>query len=106
MLSTWHGTCLIVGSSKHGLYGDAVEETDWAVGQIMMTLQDLHYMDNTLVYFSSDHGANKQQTDDLGQPAGGWNGNFRGECTILSVECIEPILLTDHTFIPNKYPKQ
>lgn len=69
----------MAGSSKHGPYGDAVEETDWAIGQIMETLGEIGYLDNTLVYFSSDHGGLKTLHDELGRPTGGWNGIFRGQ---------------------------
>ena len=44
------------GKSKHGLFGDWVEELDWSVGQIMTTLRQLGLDDNTLVIFTSDNG--------------------------------------------------
>ncbi|ELU07881.1 hypothetical protein CAPTEDRAFT_43570, partial [Capitella teleta] len=66
------------GASQHGPYGDAVEETDWAVGQIMDTLKQLQILDNTLFYFSSDHGGDKLEHDEEGRLVGGWNGLFRG----------------------------
>ena len=44
------------GRSEAGLYGDAVEELDWGVGQILATLQELDLDDNTLVVFTSDNG--------------------------------------------------
>ncbi|WP_164111586.1 MULTISPECIES: sulfatase family protein [Sphingobacterium] len=37
-------------------YGDFVMETDWAVGQVMKTLDSLGVADNTLVFFTSDNG--------------------------------------------------
>ncbi|RVE75018.1 hypothetical protein OJAV_G00012520 [Oryzias javanicus] len=45
------------GTSRHGIYGDAVHEVDWSVGQIMQTLGRLGLRENTLVYLSSDHRA-------------------------------------------------
>ncbi len=45
-----------IGKSKMGLIGDAIEEIDWSVGQIMTTLQELKLDDNTLVIFTSDNG--------------------------------------------------
>jgi arylsulfatase A-like enzyme len=42
--------------SKMGLLGDAIEEIDWSVGQIMTTLKELKLDDNTLVIFTSDNG--------------------------------------------------
>ncbi|NBR43419.1 MAG: arylsulfatase, partial [Verrucomicrobia bacterium] len=44
------------GKSNDGLLGDAVEEIDWSVGQIMATLKELHLDENTLVIFTSDNG--------------------------------------------------
>ena len=44
------------GKSKHGLFGDWVEEVDWSVGQILETLRQLGLADNTLVIFTSDNG--------------------------------------------------
>ena len=44
------------GSSKAGLYGDAVQELDWSVGQVLDTLDELGLTDKTLVIFSSDNG--------------------------------------------------
>ena len=44
------------GKSGFGLYGDAVAEIDWSVGQILGALKDNGIDDNTLVMFSSDHG--------------------------------------------------
>jgi uncharacterized sulfatase len=44
------------GRSEAGLYGDAVEELDWGVGQILDTLEQLGLADKTLVIFTSDNG--------------------------------------------------
>jgi uncharacterized sulfatase len=44
------------GRSEAGLYGDAVEELDWGVGQILDTLDQLGLADKTLVIFTSDNG--------------------------------------------------
>ena len=46
------------GRSKQGKYGDAVEEIDWSVGEIMKTLRELGLERNTLVIFTSDNGPN------------------------------------------------
>lgn len=45
------------GSSQSGVRGDVIQELDWEVGQIMMTLDRLKLTDNTLLIFSSDNGA-------------------------------------------------
>jgi arylsulfatase len=44
------------GKSKHGLYGDAVEEIDWSTGEILAALKRNGLDRNTLVLFSSDNG--------------------------------------------------
>ena len=45
------------GKSAGGLLGDAVEELDWSVGEIMATLKELKLDEKTLVIFTSDNGA-------------------------------------------------
>ena len=45
------------GKSKLGLYGDFVMETDHAVERIVKALREKEMKQNTLVVFSSDHGA-------------------------------------------------
>ncbi|MBN3285644.1 STS sulfatase, partial [Polyodon spathula] len=67
------------GKSKHGLYGDAVEEVDWSVGQIMNTLDHLNLNERTLVYFTSDQGAHLEEISPInGDIHGGWNGIYKG----------------------------
>ena len=44
------------GKSPRGLYGDAVEEVDWSVGQILDTLRREGLGENTFVVFTSDNG--------------------------------------------------
>jgi len=44
------------GRSKLGSYGDAMEEIDWSVGEIMNTLKQTGLEKDTLVLFTSDHG--------------------------------------------------
>lgn len=44
------------GKTKHGLYGDVIEEIDWSVGQIMKTLKKNGLDKNTIVIFTSDNG--------------------------------------------------
>lgn len=45
------------GKSAGGLYGDAVEELDWSVGQVMSTLKEAGLAENTLVILCNDNGA-------------------------------------------------
>jgi len=44
------------GKSGFGLYGDAVAEIDWSLGQVLAALKTHGVDENTLVMFSSDHG--------------------------------------------------
>ena len=44
------------GKSGIGEYGDFVMQTDWAVGEILRTLDELGAATNTLVIFTSDNG--------------------------------------------------
>lgn len=51
-----HASAAFRGRSKAGLYGDAVEEVDWSVGQVLDTLRELKIDERTLVIFTSDNG--------------------------------------------------
>lgn len=64
--------------SRHGAYGDAAEEMDWSVGQVLDALDRLGLANHTLVYFSSDHGAHVEEVTARGEVHGGSNGIFRG----------------------------
>jgi arylsulfatase A len=44
------------GKSKAGKFGDAVEEIDWSVGEILKTLKAQKIEQNTLIFFTSDNG--------------------------------------------------
>jgi arylsulfatase A-like enzyme len=45
------------GRSRNGLYGDAVQELDWSVGEILRLLRALDLESSTMVVFTSDNGA-------------------------------------------------
>ena len=45
------------GKSRNGPWGDAVEELDWAAGQVLDKLVELGIAENTLVLWTSDNGA-------------------------------------------------
>ena len=47
------------GKTNQGNYGDFVVEFDWAVGEIMKTLDRLQLTDNTLIIVTSDNGAER-----------------------------------------------
>ncbi len=44
------------GKSRAGIYGDAVEELDWSVGEVLAALKKNGLAENTLVFFTSDNG--------------------------------------------------
>ena len=43
-------------SSVRGKFGDALNELDWAVGQVFQFIEDAGVKDNTFVFFTSDNG--------------------------------------------------
>jgi len=44
------------GKSEQGLFGDAMMEVDWCVGQVLKAVRDIGAENNTLVIFTSDNG--------------------------------------------------
>jgi arylsulfatase A-like enzyme len=44
------------GTSEHGLRGDAIQQLDWCVGEVLGTLDKHKLSDKTLVIFTSDNG--------------------------------------------------
>jgi arylsulfatase A-like enzyme len=44
------------GKSAQGLYGDAVQEIDWSVGEVLKTIRECGIDESTLVLFTSDNG--------------------------------------------------
>jgi len=72
------------GKSLRGLYGDAVQEVDWSVGEMLKDLKKLHLEEDTFVFFTSDNGPWMYWKEDggsagmlRGQKATGWEGGFR-----------------------------
>ncbi len=55
------------GNSSNGILGDAIEELDWSVGQVLSKLEELGLAEDTFVLFTSDNG-----------PARGSAGPLRG----------------------------
>ncbi|VGO19226.1 sulfatase family protein [Pontiella sulfatireligans] len=45
------------GSSECGIYGDFIQEIDWAVGQVLQALEKQGLLENTLLVFTADNGA-------------------------------------------------
>ena len=52
----WYVAKRFEDKSDLGPYGDAVQEMDWGIGEVMKTLKELKLDDNTLVIFVSDNG--------------------------------------------------
>ncbi len=70
------------GKSKDGILGDAIEEIDWSVGQIMATLKELKLDENTLVIFTSDNGPadSRPAPPFRGSKGSNWEGGVREPC--------------------------
>lgn len=66
------------GKSKHDRYGDAIEEMDSGIGDVMNALDQFGFGRNTMIYFTSDNGAHLEETGMKGQSDGGSNLPFRG----------------------------
>ncbi|CAI5656321.1 unnamed protein product [Oreochromis niloticus] len=66
------------GKSRHGAYGDNLEEVDWMIGKITETVDSLGIANNTLMYFTSDHGGHLEDSDSQTGQKGGWNGIYKG----------------------------
>jgi arylsulfatase A len=67
------------GKSRHGIYGDAVQEIDWSVGEILATLERKGLDQDTLVFFTGDHGPWFQGSTGprRGRKGTSWEGGFR-----------------------------
>jgi arylsulfatase A-like enzyme len=77
------------GRSKHGVYGDTVEELDWSVGRILNRLRDRGLEESTIVIFCSDNGPVRPRSrlaGDTGGLRGGkgtaWEGGVRVPCIV------------------------
>ncbi|XP_024142000.1 arylsulfatase D [Oryzias melastigma] len=66
------------GKSRHGRYGDNLEEVDWIIGKVRDTVDSLGLANNTLMYFTSDHGGHLEDSDPHIGQKGGWNGIYKG----------------------------
>uniref|UniRef100_A0AAQ4R1Z7 Sulfatase N-terminal domain-containing protein n=1 Tax=Gasterosteus aculeatus aculeatus TaxID=481459 RepID=A0AAQ4R1Z7_GASAC len=71
-------TPAFAGKSRHGRYGDNIEEVDRMIGKITETVESLGLANNTLMYFTSDHGGHIEDADSTIGQKGGWNGIYKG----------------------------
>jgi arylsulfatase A-like enzyme len=85
----WSASPGFVGKSKRGLYGDAVQEIDWSVGEILDDLSRRGLTEDTAVFFLSDNGP-QIATPGRGGITGGlrggkgtaWEGGIRVPCIV------------------------
>jgi arylsulfatase A len=76
------------GKSANGPWGDAVEELDWSMGEILKTLRALHLDETTLVIWTSDNGApQRDPPQGSNAPLAGWGyttaeGGMRVPCIV------------------------
>ncbi|XP_062982405.1 arylsulfatase H-like [Elgaria multicarinata webbii] len=72
-----YSTELFRGKSRHGLYGDNVEEMDWMAGKILAAIDKEGLRNNTFTYFASDNGGYLEARQGNVR-LGGWNGIYKG----------------------------
>lgn len=49
-----YASCAFQNSSERGLFGDALAEVDWVIGNLVDKLDELHLMEHTLILFTGD----------------------------------------------------
>ena len=85
-----------VGISGEGLYPDGMVEHDGHVGQMLKKLEDLGILDNTIVIYSTDNGAETVTWPDggitpfHGEKGTTWEGGFRAPAVVRWPGVIEP----------------
>jgi arylsulfatase A-like enzyme len=85
-----------VGVTGIGIYPDGMVEHDKTVGRVLAKLEELGIVDNTIVMYSTDNGAEKFTWPDggttpfAGEKGTTWEGGFRVPCVIRWPGVIEP----------------
>jgi arylsulfatase len=85
-----------VGVTGIGLYPDGMVEHDKAIGTVLKKLEDLGIIDNTIIMYSTDNGAEKFTWPDggttpfAGEKGTTWEGGFRVPCVIRWPGVIKP----------------
>ena len=85
-----------VGVTGIGLYPDGMVEHDKAIGVVLKKLEDLGIIDNTIIMYSTDNGAEKSTWPDggttpfAGEKGTTWEGGFRVPCVIRWPGVIKP----------------
>lgn len=79
----WAASDQFKGSSDRGLYGDAIQEIDWSVGEVVKALKRSKVYDNTIIVITSDNGGadflknGGDNTPLRGGKATTWEGGLR-----------------------------
>ncbi len=85
-----------VGVTGIGLYPDGMVEHDKQIGRVLAKLEELGIIDNTIIMYSTDNGAEKFTWPDggstpfAGEKGSTWEGGFRVPCAIRWPGVIEP----------------
>jgi arylsulfatase len=85
-----------VGVTGIGLYPDGMVEHDKAVGRVLAKLEELKIIDNTIIMYSTDNGAEKFTWPDggttpfAGEKGTTWEGGFRVPAVIRWPGVIKP----------------
>ncbi len=84
------------GVTGIGLYPDGMVEHDKEIGRVLAKLEELGIIDNTIIMYSTDNGAEKFTWPDggttpfAGEKGTTWEGGFRAPCAIRWPGVIEP----------------
>lgn len=84
------------GVTGIGLYPDGMAEHDKTIGLVLAKLEELKIIDNTIIMYSTDNGAEKFTWPDggttpfAGEKGSTWEGGFRVPCAIRWPGVIEP----------------
>jgi arylsulfatase len=93
-----------VGVTGIGLYADGMVEHDATIGRVLAKLEELKIIDNTIIMYSTDNGAEKFSWPDGGNtPFAGekgttWEGGFRVPSCIRWPGVIEPGTIYNDVF--------
>ena len=87
------------GRSRQGIYGDAVEEIDWSVGEIMRAVESAGAEEETLILFTGDHGPWYQGSPGelRGRKGTTYEGGLRVPFIARWKEVISPGQVCDHS---------
>jgi arylsulfatase len=93
-----------VGVTGIGLYADGMVEHDKTIGRVLTRLEELKIIDNTIIMYSSDNGAEKFTWPDggttpfAGEKGTTWEGGFRVPCVIRWPGVIKPGTISNEIY--------